>query len=135
MYLILCWSYLNHSLRFVGGKKRIKKKLHIKSQSQYFGKKIAIRLFSQIVQPYLEQVNHSSNTNVTTKTLEDIKKHSAQDPVAQALCTHISKGWPNHRQAVSPHLHPFWTYREELTVDGGLIFKGQRVFIPEALRP
>ena len=83
----------------------------------------------------LEQVNHSSNTNVTTKTLEDIKKHSAQDPVAQALCTHISKGWPNHRQAVSPPLHPFWTYREELTVDGGLIFKGQRVFIPEALLP
>src|SRR4029434_7112254 len=25
MYLILCWSYLNHSLRFVGEKKRIKK--------------------------------------------------------------------------------------------------------------
>ena len=26
MYLILCWSYLNHSLRFVGEKKRIQKK-------------------------------------------------------------------------------------------------------------
>src|SRR4029434_6414247 len=36
---VLCWSYLNHSLRFVGKKKRIKKKSHIKSQSQYFGKK------------------------------------------------------------------------------------------------
>src|SRR4029434_9045109 len=39
MYLILCWSYLNHSLRFVGGKKEDKKKSHIESQSQYFGKK------------------------------------------------------------------------------------------------
>ena len=50
MYLILCCSYLNHSLRFVGEKKRKKNKSH----SQYFGKKIAITLFSQIVQPYLE---------------------------------------------------------------------------------
>src|SRR4029434_7196463 len=29
MYLILCWSYLNHSLGFVGKKKRIKKKNRI----------------------------------------------------------------------------------------------------------
>src|SRR4029434_7055262 len=40
-FITFCWE-----------KKRIKKKSHIKSQSQYFGKNIAIRLFSQIVQPY-----------------------------------------------------------------------------------
>ncbi|KAI4897681.1 hypothetical protein NFI96_029695 [Prochilodus magdalenae] len=82
----------------------------------------------------LEHVRHSSNTNITTKTLETIKTHSAQDPVAQALNRHIRQGWPEHRQAVDPSLRPFWTYREELTTEDGLIFKGQRVFIPETLR-
>src|SRR4029434_6156133 len=51
MYLILCWSYLNHSLRFVGGKKRIKKKSHIKSQSQYFGKKSQLDYFPKSFSP------------------------------------------------------------------------------------
>lgn len=82
----------------------------------------------------LEHVRHSSNTDITTKTLETIKTHSAQDPVAQALYRHISKGWPEHRQAVDPVLRPFWTYKEELTTEEGLIFKGQRVYIPDTLR-
>src|SRR4029434_3202343 len=52
MYLILCWSYLNHSLRFVGEKKRIqKKKSHIKSQSQYFGKKSQLDYFPKSFSP------------------------------------------------------------------------------------
>src|SRR4029434_8673806 len=50
MYLILCCSYLNHSLRFVGGKKR-KKKSHIKSQSQYFGKKSQLDYFPKSFSP------------------------------------------------------------------------------------
>src|SRR4029434_5616289 len=45
MYLILCWSYLNHSLRFVGKKRGYKKKSHIKSQSQYLGKKSQLDYF------------------------------------------------------------------------------------------
>lgn len=76
----------------------------------------------------LEHVSHSNSTNITTKTLETIKAHSVQDPVAQALNMHISRGWPEHRQAVSPPLRPFWTYKEELATEDGLIF------IPEALR-
>src|SRR4029434_1100751 len=51
MYLILCQSYLNHSLRFVGEKKRLKKKSHIKSQSQYFGKKSQLDYFPKSFSP------------------------------------------------------------------------------------
>src|SRR4029434_9579735 len=51
MCLILCWSYLNHSLRFVGVKKRGKKKSHIKSQSQYFGKKSQLDYFPKSFSP------------------------------------------------------------------------------------
>src|SRR4029434_5622496 len=53
MYLILCCSYLNHSLRFVGEKKEEKKKSHIKSQSQYFGKKSQLDYFPKSFSPNL----------------------------------------------------------------------------------
>src|SRR4029434_8666531 len=58
MYLILCWSYLNHSLRFVGKKKRIKKKSHIESQSQYFGKKSQLDYFPKSFSPSLAGYFH-----------------------------------------------------------------------------
>src|SRR4029434_10384884 len=55
MYLILCCSYLNHSLRFCWGKKEEKKKSHIKSQSQYFGKKSQLDYFPKSFSPTSKQ--------------------------------------------------------------------------------
>lgn len=82
----------------------------------------------------IEQVIHTSDVNISTKTLESIKTHSAQDTLFQALHAQINRGWPDSRQAMCRSVQPFWTYREELTTDQGLIFKGNRVYIPETLR-
>ena len=44
-----------------------------------------------------------------------------------ALLKHtIMQGWPKSIKQVSP----FWTFREELTVEDGLILKGTRIVIP-----
>ena len=37
------------------------------------------------------------------------------------------QGWPKSIKQVPPVLHPFWTFREELTVEDGLILKGTRI--------
>src|SRR4029434_1297810 len=51
-FITFCW----------GKKEDKKKKSHIKSQ--YFGKKIAIRLFSQIVQPYCTTTSAPGRTTL-----------------------------------------------------------------------
>ena len=40
------------------------------------------------------------------------------------------QGWPKSIKQVLPELQPFWTFREELTVEDGLILKGTRIVIP-----
>ena len=40
------------------------------------------------------------------------------------------QGWPKSIKQVPPMLHPFWMFREELTVEDGLILKGTRIIIP-----
>ena len=40
------------------------------------------------------------------------------------------QGWPKSIKQVSPVLQPLWTFREELTVEDGLISKGTRFDIP-----
>ena len=48
-----------------------------------------------------------------------------------ALLKHtIMQGWPKSIKEVPPVLQPFWTFREELTVEDGLILKGTRIVIP-----
>ena len=43
------------------------------------------------------------------------------------------QGWPKSIKQVPPVLHSFWTFRtfrEELTIEDGLILKGTRIIIP-----
>ena len=42
----------------------------------------------------------------------------------------IMQGWPKSIKQVPPALQPFWTFREELTVEDGIILKGTRIIIP-----
>ena len=54
-----------------------------------------------------------------------------QDDDELALLKHtIMQGWPKSIKQVPPELQPFWTFREELTVEDGLILKGTRIVIP-----
>ena len=41
----------------------------------------------------------------------------------------IMQGWPKSIKQVPPILHPFWMFREELTIEDGLILKGTRIII------
>ena len=42
----------------------------------------------------------------------------------------IMQGWPKSIKQAPPMLHPYWMFREELTIEDGLIFKGTRIIIP-----
>ena len=47
----------------------------------------------------------------------------------------IMQGWPSSIKQVSQVLQPYWTFREELTVEDGLILKGTRiVFQPRTVK-
>ena len=48
-----------------------------------------------------------------------------------ALLKHtIMQGWPSSIKQVPPVLQPYLTFREDLTVEDGLILKGTRIVIP-----
>ncbi|KAF7652230.1 hypothetical protein LDENG_00099590 [Lucifuga dentata] len=82
----------------------------------------------------LKHVSHLTDINISTATLESIRAATLKDPLCRALQDHIAKGWPTTTQAGPPKLQSFWTYKEELTTDSSLIFKGNRVLIPDLLR-
>ena len=68
------------------------------------------------------------------KRLEQIKKHTQEDPVMADLKRHILQGWPSSREMCSKETACFWNIRAELSVADDLILKGSKLVIPQTLR-
>ena len=63
-----------------------------------------------------------------------IREETAKDATLSAFREVIMSGWPEKRSDFPTYLHAYWNYRDELTVADGLILKGTRIIIPNAVR-
>lgn len=48
----------------------------------------------------------------------------------QQLTAVISRGWPSHVNNAPPDARPYFPFREELTLERGIILKGQKATFP-----
>ena len=44
-------------------------------------------------------------------------------------------GWPNDKSKIPAACLPFWTFRDEISFNDGVLFKGEKVIIPRAMQP
>ena len=75
-----------------------------------------------------------SNIPVSSSEIDLICGESAKDPTHSLLRHYIHMGWPIDRRMLPHELHIFWNYREDLSMESGLITKGARLVIPSTLR-
>lgn len=71
---------------------------------------------------------------ISEEKLEMFRNATAQDPVLQELKNMTMRGWPRDRSAVSESIQPFWTFREEISFASGLLFKSEKLIVPQQLR-
>ena len=57
-------------------------------------------------------------------------QETSKDKELQSLKHYISTGWPAKRSQIPVSLHPYWNYRDELTVESGILMKNSKVLIP-----
>ena len=74
----------------------------------------------------------TSNLPVSSTEIDLIHEETSKDPTL--LRHYIHMGWPNDRRMLPQELHTFWNYREDLSMENGLITKGARLLIPSTLR-
>ncbi len=60
-----------------------------------------------------------------------IRKEIKADPVLDQLQGIITAGWPDSIKDLPPVIQSYWPYRDELSVNDGIIMKGSRIIIPE----
>ena len=76
----------------------------------------------------------TSNLPVSSTEIDLIHEETSKDPTLTLLRHYIHMGWPNDHRILPQELHMFWNYREDLSMENGLITKGARLLIPSTLR-
>lgn len=82
----------------------------------------------------LETVDHTDLLTMPAEQLHRFKHVSSDDPVLRVLRETILRGWPNSKSEVPESVHAYYDIRDELTIQDDLVFKGQQVVVPSALR-
>ena len=72
--------------------------------------------------------------SISDPAMQIIKEKTKDDADMQQLKKQITDGWPERKSDVLKQLHPYWTYRDELSHAGDLLMKGDRILIPSSLR-
>ena len=76
----------------------------------------------------------TANIPYSSNVLDNIHEELAKDPTFKVLMHYINIGWPFERKKLPTELHPYWNFRDELSVEDGLLTKGSRLLIPSTLR-
>ena len=82
----------------------------------------------------LEEVDHKQYLPASEARFVQIREKIMASEPLQALTNTFQRGFPDAKQDLPMEIREFWNFRDELTVQDRLIFKGERIFIPPTLR-
>lgn len=66
--------------------------------------------------------------------LNDIRNKTRKDSALNQLHKVIITGWPDSVKVLSPAIHSYWSYRDELSVNDGILLKGTRIWFQKINR-
>ena len=64
------------------------------------------------------------NSGISKATQENLQEQTAMDPALQKLSLLIMTGWPTVKTSVDPLVQPYYTFKDELSVADGIVYKG-----------
>lgn len=82
----------------------------------------------------LDENNDTDDKCISSATLDSIKRATTNDNVMTALMEAIRKGWPENKANVVESIKPYYNIRDELVINNHLVFKGNRLLIPQKMR-
>ena len=82
----------------------------------------------------ISSLNAIERVDLQPVEITTLRDATANDEVLQQLLSVVRTGWPDEKAAVPETLLPFWSVRDEISHDKGLLFRGQRIIIPATCR-
>ena len=92
--------------------------------SQLGGHKDTIKL------PKLHVHQIKNKLSARSDSLNEMRVATQEDDELALLKYTITHGWSSTIREEPSKIHPYWTFREELTIEDGIILKGTQIVIP-----
>jgi RNase H-like domain found in reverse transcriptase/Reverse transcriptase (RNA-dependent DNA polymerase)/Integrase zinc binding domain/Integrase core domain len=111
--------------------------VHVKGTSMHLADTLS-RAFvedpaTQIEQKF-ETVNAFRFMKISDERIKAIQRATTEDEGMQQLTRIIHNGWPEMKDQLPAYVCPYFQYRDEMTTQNGIVFKGQRIVVPQVLR-
>ena len=88
---------------------------------------------SQSKEGEFESVNAVTYLPMREERIKDIRVKTEEDPVLSTLKMTIQQGWPI-KDEVPSRILEYYNQRDELAVTDGLVFRGERLVVPKAMK-
>ena len=62
------------------------------------------------------------------------RDETTQDPLLNELQTIVHTGWPDTIKEVPTDVRPYWSFRDEVAMESGVLFKGRQILIPQSMQ-
>lgn len=134
-HMLLNLQRYNIQLQFVSGKENVladaisRAPEDHKEGTSEFHKLHIYRVFGEV-----EQIDLSSFLSISDDRINDILENTAEDSVLQTVILYTKEGWPTRISEVPDPVKLFFKHRHEISCRDGLVFRGDRVVIPTAIR-
>ncbi|XP_048576990.1 uncharacterized protein LOC116614069 [Nematostella vectensis] len=79
-------------------------------------------------------INLIENLGIENSTLKKFRDASSNDETSRVVMEYVLEGWPEEKDQVDELAREYWNYKEELSVEDGLLFKSDRIVVPRSMR-
>ena len=66
--------------------------------------------------------------------LNEIAEETAKDKVLQSVIHHISENWSISKRRLPMDVLPFWSCKDQLSLNDDILYRGDRIVVPVTLR-
>lgn len=80
------------------------------------------------------EVNAIQTLPISAEYCEKLKRETLNDPTLQQVKVLVEIGWPETKYDAPTNTHPFWNYRDEISTQNGILFRGPKVIVPKGLQ-
>ena len=64
--------------------------------------------------------------------LQGLRMATAEDQTLSTLLETVKEGWPSECRDLPKTLKPYWTLKDYISIDNGILLKGEQIIVPES---
>ena len=85
--------------------------------------------------PILQVNQIAAHARCTQDRIDRLQQSTVKDDTLALLKHTVRHGWPQTITELPPELCPYWTFREEISIEDGVLLKGEQIIIPAVDQP